>query len=740
MKKTVILLSIVLLFGLKLQSLNSYEKKSIQNNELNKNDKKYPIGLPGIRLTYRHTTTEKLPGMVVRKVELTVGEIEQKENVFYQWLHFFATKENGEFFNIWFLCSDYPSKSVKNAQANIKRYILQTGASKPVEFKYHKSKTAILPTMGAWESLLPRSVDQNNPVRNKSKKVWYLGHEYRLVKQEKNGSIILPEEPHTIYLSPDLLTGVPHNTRQKDETRRYDESDYEYIKLTKENYAEMIEAGLNCFRVDAEQVKWIENVNVYYWGIGGEDINYPETLYKSNYIGPTLFFDEPMVRTRDHVVKPKLRQNPSLRKTLTPQKVLEDFKKLFHETKYEHSPNALLKGLSKRKDVDIGNMNFLQQNMYTWETMVSSALYQLSEGDGEPPFAMVFEPPGRFGTRRVLPELNMCFDCQIPADNPKNLISMIYGFLRGAARIIGKEWGVSIYGAVDRSDTFWFLTHAYDLGASVFFYWDTYQLACVPYNEYLAMTKHLRAHEKNFPNRDLEKLKKAAEIAILLPPGYNLGHVHMGRGNFWAIPELNLERCNKHGVTYRQVMSNFYTEIERCLRLGVAFDLFWNLDDLNLEGYREIVTVREDGKVKVVKNGKHELLESARTPERPDGVAPKLSVKILPTNKKAPFTVIAQAKVIKGSAPIFYTPGADKKGVYNNQYVLWELFGPNEEDYSNLWTESWHVDIVEKESYVDVTIKFSVSKPGDYRLRVSTSDMAGRSIVVWKNIHISKSN
>ena len=734
MNKTIILLLLFLIFTMNIENVKSVEKYSDQGNKQKKNEMKYPLGNPGTRLTYNHSKIDKLPGKVVMRFELTIGEVEQKYNIPYQWLHLHAIKKNNEFFNVWLACSNYPSKLVKTAQANIARYILQKGKSKPVEFKHQKLRTAILPSTGAWEFLLPRSKGEANPIKTKSGKVYYLGHEYKLNKFEQKSDFPQLEDSHVIWLSPDLLTGVPHNTRQKDETRRYDESDYELIRLTRDDYAEMIKAGLNCFRVDAEQVRWIERSNVYYWGIGGKDVFYPECLYKSNYIGPALFFDEPMVRTRDKVVKPKFKKEPSLRKTITPQKVLEDFKELFHETKYEHSPTALLKGLSKRKDVDIGNMNFLQQNMYTWETMVSSAFYQLSEGDREPPFAMVFEPPGRFGTQRVLPELNMCFDCQIPVSDPKNLISMIYGFLRGAARITGKEWGVSIYGAVDRSDTFWFLTRAYDLGASLFFYWDTYQLACVPYNEYLSMTRHLRAHERNFPNRDLEKLKKTAEIAILLPPGYNLGHVHMGRGNFWGITELNLERRNKYGVTYRQVMNNFYTEVERCLRFGVAFDLFWNLENLNLTGYREIVTVRENGEVNVFKDGKQELLESARIPDRPDGVAPQLSVNILPIDKKAPFTVTALAKVVEGSAPIFYTPGADKNGIYNNHYVLWELFGPNDEDYSNLWAESWNVDVSEKENFVDVKIKFSISKPGDYRLRVSTSDMAGRSTVVWKNI------
>ena len=94
-------------------------------------------------------------------------------------------------------------------------------------------------------------------------------------------------------------------------------------------------------------------------GIGGVDVSYPECLYKSNYIGAALFFDEPMVGTRDRVVKPKLQKDPALRKTLTPQKVLQDFKGLYHETKYVHGPTSLLKGLAARKDVDLGDMDFL---------------------------------------------------------------------------------------------------------------------------------------------------------------------------------------------------------------------------------------------------------------------------------------------------------------------------------------------------------------------------------------------
>jgi len=310
--------------------------------------------------------------------------------------------------------------------------------------------------------------------------------------------------------------------------------------------------------------------------------------------------------------------------------------------------------------------------------------------------------------------------------------------LRGAARVTNKEWGISIYGQVIRSEAYWYMTHAYDQGASLFFYWDSYQLAAVPYSEYLSLSNNLREHSKNFPRGDLEKLKTDATIAILIPPGYNLGHVKMGIGNISGLGELNMERINSQGVKYRDVMSNFYIEIERCIRLGIEYDAFWNLEDIELNGYDEIVGIREDGKVEITKNGKSKLLNSARTPERPEGISPKLAVEINSTSNKAPSTITAVAKVMEGTSPIYYTQGANKDGVYRNVYVLWELYGPEEEDYTDFWNDRWNVSVTEKDNSATAEIKFEIDKPGNYKLKVSTSDLAGRSSVVWKEIIITK--
>ena len=685
---------------------------------------------------YYHEKEDGLPGSVASNLTLTLGSVEKRGETEYQWFCLRGTKVNGETFSVWLLNSGYPPRTLAAASETAVRYILQEGDSEPLEFHDRSTGKAALPVLGGWEHLIPRAAKNAPQGALFPQKVRYLGHLYLLDSLKDSGAAPEPPDARILNLLPDVLIGPAHNSKQKDETRRYDSSDYELVRLTEDDYSEMIEAGVNCLRVDAEQAGWIRHRDVFHWGIGGDEVSYPECLYRSNYLGPGIFMDEPAVCTRDHVLRPKLEKDEDYRKDLTVQMAFEEFKSYFRKAAHEGAPTRLLKGLAARPDVDLGDMEFLQQNIYTWETMASSAAYQLSEDKDGPPNAIVFEPPARVGTMRTLPEINMTYGCQIPIDDPKNLIGIIYGFLRGAARLTGKNWGMSIYGQVHRADAFWYQTHAYDLGASLFLYWDSHELACVPYNEYLALSRNLSSHAESHPRRDMEKLKKAAEAVILLPPGYGLGHIHMGRGNLWGLAELNLERLNREGVKYRAVMSNFFTEIERCIRFGVAYDLLWDLDDLDLSGYREAVRIREDGKVQVIAEGEETLHEAARTPARPSGKPPQLAIELSTSAGKAPLGITACANIVQGSAPVYYTVGADAQGVYENVIVSWELFGPREEDYRFLNWEELTPRVTESNSVSTVEVDFRIERPGSYRLRAATVDMAGRTAVVWKIIAV----
>ncbi|MCL4694703.1 MAG: hypothetical protein KJ060_19600 [Candidatus Hydrogenedentes bacterium] len=696
-----------------------------------------PIGPPGLTATYALEQSDSAKPANVIELTMNLGPVDKWNDAVGQWLHLNAVTANGSQFRLWLLSQGWPSSDLKSAQASALRYVLQSGEDRPVEYRHRLTTRALLPTNGAWPYLLPRPFSSSDTLKPDDlfpPSIEYLGHQYVRRSRALGEPVAPPAEMRLVTLRPDVLTGLPHNTRQADETRRFDDSEYEYIPLTPDDYAAMIDAGLNCFNAPPDNLEWPKEAGVFYWGVGGKDIVFPDDLYNPLYIGPALFLNEPAVVTRDHVLRPRLAEDPLFRKSISPAVALDAFKTHYAEVIETGTPTELIRGLAAREDVDLGSMSFDQTNVYSWETMISSAAHQLLFHP-DTPDAIVFEPPGHVGTRRLLPDMNMNYGCQIPVTGSDHFIDIIIGFLRGAARASDKEWGISIYGSVERGESPAFLTRAYDLGATRFFYWDNARLACVPFSEVLALTRVLREHAKQYPNRDLERLRNAADVVILLPPGYNLGHVYMGKGILWGITELNLERRNSEGHTYRTIMGNAFTEIERCLRLGIAFDLLWDLPAISTDGYREIVRVREDGKVEIIDGTSRSVLDGPRMPERPEGASPQLALALSTANGKAPFSITATAQVREGSAPVYYSREPDAKGVHHNQVVAWELYGPEEEDYTCRVPAIVPGTVTEDpDRNYEVNAEIRIDAPGTYRLRAATTDLAGRSAVVWNDI------
>ena len=327
--------------------------------------KLYPLGKPGQVVTYHHESEGPLAKTVVKTLTLSIGLVEEKTGVSYQWMCLCATKASGEKFAIWLLSKCAPPADLTDARATISRYILQIGNDTPLEFHDRFTGKPVLPGLGAWQYLFPKPTDETMGNDLFPQRVKYLDHTYRLARISNSDASAEPPNTHLLSLRPEVLIGPPSNTRQRDETRRYDMSDYELIPLTKTDYNEMITAGINCMRVDAEQVEWVKNRNVFYWGIEAAVLGYPECLYRSNYLGPAIFMDEPAVCTRDHVLRPKLEADPAFRKALTPQIAFEAFQDYFHTAKYDGAPTRLCKGLESDPDIDLGDMKFFQQNLYT---------------------------------------------------------------------------------------------------------------------------------------------------------------------------------------------------------------------------------------------------------------------------------------------------------------------------------------------------------------------------------------
>lgn len=697
------------------------------------------IGQPGQVAAYRSAGGATLRPSVVASFTLALGPIESTSAGKAQWICLTATKANGEQFRVDLLSVGYPPSRLRAAREGVKRYLLQEGSSPAREYRNSVTGAAVLPALGGWDFLLPRPVHSSGTASAPwAEQVSYLGHRYVRESLTQGAPALPPAGAKIVLLRPDVLMGPESNRRQTDETRRYDNSEYQYVNLTRDDYQTMAQAGINCVQVDAQQAPWAEELGLYYWGGGAAVLKFPESLYNSQYLGPTMFLDEPAVGTRDYVLRPRLLKDPEFRRNITPQAAFEAFRGHYAEA-LKGAPFELMRELASKPDVDLGDMHFAQENLFSWETMVATADYELSQ-DARVPAAFVFEPPGRIGTRRTLPEMDMTYGVQIRPDDPLDFTSIIFGFLRGAARAADKSWGISIYGQVQQEDSPWWLTHAYDLGATRFFFWDNAALAAVPFHEVLALARHLRTYADMHPRRGLSRLNRSAEVAILLPAGYNLGHVYMGRGPLWGLHELNLERTNRDGVKYRTVMSNFFTEIERCLKLGESFDLLWDLPGVNLDGYREVVRVREDGKVQVEAGGKSTLLAGPRVPPRAPGPPPELRITLFPKPADGGLEISALADVVETSAPVYYTFGAAPDGIVYNEMVAWELYGPDVEDHEFLVPQDWAHAATPTATGGEARVKFKLTRPGAYRLRAATVDTDGRTTVVWKSLLVNREN
>ena len=159
---------------------------------------------------------------------------------------------------------------------------------------------------------------------------------------------------------------------------------------------------------------------------------------------------------------------------------------------------------------------------------------------------------------------------------------------------------------------------------------------------------------------------------------------------------------------------------------------------MKLTGYREIVRVREDGKVEVNNEGKLTVLDRARAPERAGGTPPRLAITLSSHSEADAVEITARGRVEETSAKVYYTFGADDEGVYRNAMVAWEIYGPEEENQLVLIPNRLKPSVVMDGSGGTVDVSFKLNSPGSYRLRAATVDVTGRTSVVWQPITVSR--
>ena len=682
-------------------------------------------GKPGDVGIYRYPAGDSVPSSLVVRLELRWGPKHSAA----QWSRLDAYKADGRRFRVWLLIRGSPAGADGQGESSIQRYLLQEGNEKPVEYQNQWNGDAVLPSHGFWPHQRPQSPSPAQSGFVFPPKVSFLGHVFDLESIGVEESFPIPPAK-LLRLPSDLEIGAKRDRRDRREARRFDGEPVELPRYEPADYSERIDHGQTTFNAPADQVEFVRRESVFYCGDDPASMRYPECLFRSNYLGPSPdYLDEPAVRT-SFALQVALKEGRLPSSEWTIPWVLKRFQAEFERAKRASGTLQLQKSLASRPDVSLGKMEGALWNAWSWETLISSGAYQLCAAGKGSPAAIVYE--GRGAANRDLPLFNSSTGAQFSTMDAQAWLDMVYGMLRGAARLSGKRWGISIYGQFERAEVYRALSYGYDCGASFFLFWTGGEEHHVPYEEQLALSRFLREYARQRPDRNLDRLRQMAEVLILFPAGYTL----LSKEPMWWLPPLHYEKKNKHGLKYREVLARVAAEMERCYREGVCYDLAWDWEgfsgiesnDLNRpewKGYREVIRVYEDGRVIVQRGSREEAFYEPRWPRRPKGRSPGLKISLSREEGKAPMTLVAHAEITEHQSPVHFTPDHDEKGVWRNTKVIWQLYGPGPDDFAQLSN---------KHDAKTGLLPLELDKAGMYRLRASVVDRAGRSTVQWKRI------
>ncbi|UCG55974.1 MAG: hypothetical protein JSU70_14010 [Phycisphaerales bacterium] len=533
--------------------------------------------LPGLA-RYRAVLPENPHAKQVASLEIGVAPASDRPGC--NWNRLTATKVNGDSFTIWLLTDADPFTSTAPEEIAYHRYILQEPGRSPIEYIDRRTGRALPPLFGFAEQLLPRA--NGTSQQTLFEKGTYLGHLLVRAKTLEPTDVRPPKSVTRLTFRSDLIIGTGRNFRDDGKGRKSRKDNYNYVPFTERNYEEMIAAGINYFTAKGEQINWVCHRPVFYDGYS-PGIAFPEELYRPNFLGLRMFIDEPACR---------------LAGEYPPGAPLSKAVEMIHEHIREKMNNKQYRNLLVENGINLGSLNLTEPALPIWETYIGTSYYQLEAN----PVGIVQECRWRIDpnadSRQILmlQRINEEFDVDIPI-TPKNLFLWFYSQMRGPARAFNSKWGMSIYGQAEPHLRLPSMKLAYDLGAEFIWFWTSDHDHHVTYDEQLSLARQITEYAKAHPRPDLDKLRRAATTAIVLPYGYTLPtcwQLHT-----WGTHIYPLSRKNRFGLTYKQVLTPAIEEIARCLKDDISYDVVPAGNYFDRAGYDRVVRIREDGAISI---------------------------------------------------------------------------------------------------------------------------------------------
>jgi hypothetical protein len=500
----------------------------------------------------------------------------------YRWWRMESKKTDGGEFSITVLSERVPLIHGPRGPGRVARYILQEGEEPPLEYRNAESGSALVPQFGFRRNLVPRSLapSEAGPFAPQAA---LLGQMLALWEWSEDGTFPLPENPEVLLLDPGLMIGTGRNFRDTLDQRITTSENYPYRRFTKDEYDEMIAAGINYFTVDPEQAEWIRKRPVFYEQGKLDGTPFPEILYRSNYWGAVQFVDEPACYIYGDGDAKAAAKRPADLAALLQVRVRRTLK----IGKRNYSSLALDRALRDARFV-LGSMSIVEPDIPIWETLISTSFYQLQS---QAAAGIIQE--GRYRLDSFLSNLKR-IGVDAEGIGEREMLLFDYAFMRGASRAWGTDWGTSIYGQADPEISPQAVTLAYDLGARYVWFWTSDHGHHMPYGEQLDLTRKLRAHQKANPRPSRRKLRAAAKVAIALPYGYIVDF-----GPLWASNDFAHDKLNEVGVPYGDVVKAAVREAVDCLKKEESFDFIVDAPGFHPKGYARIVHIGLDGAVKV---------------------------------------------------------------------------------------------------------------------------------------------
>jgi len=387
-------------------------------------------------------------------------------------------------------------------------------------------------------------------------------------------------ETRVLELQTEILVGTGRTFRDTEGRRlpqKPKRQDYTYVPFSIEDYKRMIEAGMNYFGV-AEGCGDFLRTQPVFWRASAARLDFPADLYRSNYLGPVMFMDEPTcIMIGDKTVQTTLRYFSDAAALIRKR-----VRSLSRRTR-----RALAEQLQKR-GISLGDMVLEGPAVPTWETRYETAFYQLEGGAG----GIVHE--GRYRLDRFNRFLKASTGISRPF-TAEEMLRYHFAVLRGAARHFGCNWGTSIYGQADPAISPIALTLAYDMGARYLWFWTSDHEHHLPWPEQLKLSKILKRHRMLNPRGTPASKTVVRDKLILIPYGYFLVlESPTGRRDpedLWWIRRLDPQGKNPSSRRYRRLMEAAFKEIRRALEAGEDFDIAVD-DGRPVRNYRSVVELK----------------------------------------------------------------------------------------------------------------------------------------------------